>query len=187
VNTTYKNLVGEKSWNKTSDKDAKIMALTTSLNEQKKKWSDFASKMNSSGVTPGKRGQDNEKSHKLRKNNSVLPAWRTTFKGKNITGEDGVSYDWCKEHVREGKYNGIYMPAPHEHAAWKKKKEEGAKKREERKNGSAKQSSPAASSSKTSHSSKMTIYKNLQTALVSKLGIFDKDSESMATEILGKE
>ena len=32
VNTTYKNLVGDKSWNKTSDKDAKIIALTNSLN-----------------------------------------------------------------------------------------------------------------------------------------------------------
>ena len=79
------------------------------------------------------------------------------------------------------------MPAPHDHAAWKKKKEEGAKKREERKNGSAKQSSSDAQSSKASHSSKMTISKNLRAALVSKLGISDKDAEIMATEILGKE
>ena len=122
MNTTYKNLVGEKSWNKTSDKDAKIIALTTSINKQKKKWSDLVTKMNSSGVFTSKRGQDTKKSHKPQKNNSDLPAWRTTFKGKNITGEDGISYDWCKEHVRERKYNGIYMPAPHDHAAWKRKK-----------------------------------------------------------------
>ena len=92
-----------------------------------------------------------------------------------------------KSMSEKGKYNGIYMPAPHDHAAWKKKKEEGAKKREERKNGSVKQSYPAAPSSKASHSSKMTISKNLRAALVSKLGISDKDAESMATEILGKE
>ena len=79
------------------------------------------------------------------------------------------------------------MPAPHDHSVWKKKKEEGAKKREERKNGSAKQSTSAASSSKSSPSSKMTISKNLRAALVSKLGISDKDAESMASEILGKE
>ena len=56
-NKTYKNLVGEKSWGETSDKDAKIIAMTTSLNKQKNKWSEFATKMNSSGVPSAKKAK----------------------------------------------------------------------------------------------------------------------------------
>ena len=187
VNTTYKNLVGERSWGKTSDKDAKIIALTTSLNKQKNKRSELATKMNSSGGTSAKKVKENKLPAKPKNNNGDLPSWRVTFKGKKITGEDGGSYEWCKEHAKAGKFDGIYMPAPHDHAAWKKRKEDYFKRREDRKGSNNKPTSSSAPSSKGPALSKMAISKNLQAALVSKLGISDKDAESMATDILGKD
>ena len=143
--------------------------------------------MISSGSSSAKRAKETKQPANPKHSNGNLPAWRITFKGKKITGEDGVTYERCKEHVKEGKFDGIYMPASHDHAYWKKKEQDYAKRREYKKGSNNKPSSSAAASSKGAASSKIIISKNLHAALVSKLGISDKDAESMATDILGKE
>jgi hypothetical protein len=50
------------------------------------------------------------------------PAWQITKVGATITHPNhGYDMVWCPEHVSKcGTVNGMYMKAPHDHAAWQK-------------------------------------------------------------------
>ena len=80
-----------------------------------------------------------------------------------------------------------YSSNQHDHDDWNKRKEDYSKRIEDRKGSKNKPSSSSVASSKGQTSSKMAVSKNIRVALISKLGISDKDMESMATDILGKE
>ena len=92
---------------------------------------------------------------------------------------------WCNDHVKDSHYDGIYMPAPHYHASWKKKKEEKFKRSTKKPKGNNKKPiSNNTCDSKAPYSSNLKISLNLQGALFSNLGFSDRDSELMESDIL---
>eukprot|EP00957_Ditylum_brightwellii_P018829 1415091-Ditylum_brightwellii.AAC.1 len=98
-------------------KDAAIILLTTKLNtleERLKNQGGSGSNKDGSGLLGGTK---NDKSNKNNKQNDGLPEWCTKFKGQKNTHE-GKEYVWCKEYKCDGKYNGLYMLFPHDHATW---------------------------------------------------------------------
>ena len=52
------------------------------------------------------------------------PTWQVTKTTTKIKHPDsGVEMEWCPHHKsKDGSVNGIYMPSPHDHDAWKEKK-----------------------------------------------------------------
>ena len=109
-------MVGEKTWNKTSEKNTKIIAITTALNENKKKLAALETRVNKGGSSDNKKKDDKSKEKKPSGDKSKLriPEWRTINKGKTCT-VDGAEWVWCKEHKSEGLFNGLYMPKGHDH------------------------------------------------------------------------
>eukprot|EP00957_Ditylum_brightwellii_P112680 8589489-Ditylum_brightwellii.AAC.1 len=108
----------------------------------------------SGGGNPGNSGGGKDGRNK---NNDDPHAWKTKFKTAKIT-HDGKEWEWCKEHKREGMYNAIYMPAPHDHTKWKEKRDKIRKKIKKKKE--AKASGPPSSSS-SSNGMKLALNDNL--------------------------
>eukprot|EP00957_Ditylum_brightwellii_P072796 5532500-Ditylum_brightwellii.AAC.1 len=49
-----------------------------------------------------------------------IPKWRIKYRGNKIE-QDGKTMVWCKNHKKEGEYDGMYCPKLHDHAAWEKR------------------------------------------------------------------
>ncbi len=187
--TKYVNLVGANKWNVTSAKDTKIIALTTALNDHKKKFNELKSKVKSGGKSsgndggnPGGTGGNSKKTGKLK-----IPEWRTKYVGKT-TSQEGKKWVWCKEHKSEGLFDGLYMPDGHDYAKWKKEKEtKVAEWKEQRRQKKDKQPNPSGT---TSQPDKLTLSSKLSTALTTKLGVSAADANKLIEEALkesGKE
>ena len=48
------------------------------------------------------------------------PKWKTKNDGYTNT-VDGEKIFWCEKYLKEGKYNGLYIPPPHDQEKWLKK------------------------------------------------------------------
>ncbi len=109
--TKYNNMVADKTWGKVDPRNAKIMALTTALEEIKKN--------NSSKSTDAANATDGGgKVNKF----ATLEEWRMKFDG-DIKVVSGRTFYWCKHH--KGKhYDGLYVSShsPEHHDAWVKDK-----------------------------------------------------------------
>ena len=110
LTTIYRNMVAEKTWGKTSDKDAKILALTTKLESSKNRMNNLEGRIKK--LAADKKTvtfkDDKDKSVKGKLN------WQFTKVDKFVTHPDtGAKYVWCDKH---GK--GAYMPHPHDHDKW---------------------------------------------------------------------
>ena len=109
-------------WNKSTNKDTNIIALTTVLNYQRMKFEEFQKYYNENGdnkIKPnGKKSYSNPGG-----NNSKLRVlkYRVKFKG-NTTAVDRKKWDWCKHHKVERLFKGMYIHHPLNHAQWKKKR-----------------------------------------------------------------
>ena len=103
--TKYNNLAQAKVWKTDPDaKDAKIVALTTQLNELSKKVNN----------QPGKPVSDAKK--KL-----TVEEWRKTKSLGDHTKRDGKDWYWCPHQHNNGK--GLYVThKPEDHVDWKEKK-----------------------------------------------------------------
>jgi len=151
----YVNKQDEGTWTTGSEKDQKIIALTTQVSEVKKTLNALKSVHFKQGTPPGTGRSSAGKAAKA-------DAWKFEFKGK--TKEvDGTKYEWCRDHG-----SGMYMPSPHDHSAWKKrkaeKKEAWEARRQKRDKKGPSDHTKAAGSSKTP--SKLTLGKNLRASLV---------------------
>jgi hypothetical protein len=119
----YKNMVADGTWVNSSDKDTKIVALTTQLKQATKKLNELKKKVQ----TPTKLNHGNKRggadtSKKTTKDQAKL--WCITKKGSTID-HDGKKFDWCPHHKsKDGSVNGMYMTSPHDHDAWAKAKAE---------------------------------------------------------------
>ncbi len=187
--TKYVNLVGANKWNVTSAKDTKIIALTTALNDHKKKFNELKSKVESGGKIGGNDGGksggtsgDGKKNGKLK-----MPEWRTKYVGKTTT-QEGKKWVWCEEHKSEGLFDGLYMPDGHNYANWKKEKETRVAEWKEQYHG--KKDKNSTLSATTSQPNKLTLSSKLSTALSTKLRVSVADANKLIEEALkesGKE
>jgi hypothetical protein len=137
------NMVADGSWLNTNEKDTKIMALTSAIQEVKKKYSELAKKVlfdgGPKGGSPNKKGVASSAAGKQQMK-TCCPKWQVTKKGNTIDHE-GRKYVGCPKHTsKDGSINGLYMPLPHDHdelakakadktAAFKKQKKEAKKSR----------------------------------------------------------
>eukprot|EP00957_Ditylum_brightwellii_P159161 12113572-Ditylum_brightwellii.AAC.1 len=107
----YRNMIAEGSWAKTSNKDAKILALTTLYEASKNHMADLEKRIKKLGG--GEKLKDKDKYNSKPKKN-----WQFTKVEKYATHpKTDAKYVWCKHH---GK--GACMPHPHNHEAWAKKR-----------------------------------------------------------------
>ena len=111
-----------------------------------------------------------------------MPEWKVKFKGKNIS-QDGRDWVWCSKHKKPGLFNGCYMPAPHDHDEWEKKSKQAYEERKAKQDGGSGKSSSNQSKG-CGKANKLTLSKNLKSALTTKLGLSDKDANDFADEYL---
>jgi hypothetical protein len=111
----------------TNEKDTKIVALTSAIQDVKKKYGELAKKVSFEGGTKGgssgKNGNGSSAAAK-QQTKTRCPEWQVTKKGNTIEHE-GCKYVWCPKHTsKDGSINGLYMPSPHDHDEWAKSKVE---------------------------------------------------------------
>ena len=90
----YTNISRRNEWSKVDPRDAQILALTTALEKHPVK------------QPHGSGGSGGSKEETISGMNS-LKKWRTINKGPTLM-KDGVNHHWCKHHVYEGRYDGLY-------------------------------------------------------------------------------
>jgi hypothetical protein len=136
LDKVHRNMVADGSWLTTHKKDTKILALTTALQEVKKKFGDLVKKVScdlDKPKFPPKKGGEKSGGRK-HQTKARCPDWQVTKKGQMVEHE-GRKYIWCPHHAsKDGSVNGLYMPHPHNHEAWvkaKAKKTAAFKKRKE--------------------------------------------------------
>ena len=121
-NTKYQNLESSNLWNKSSNKDIKIIDLTTVFNDQRVKFEEFQNNYNENGNNKIKPNENNSSINPGGNNSKLrVPEWKVKFKG-NTTTVDVNKWDWFNHHKAEGLFEGMYMPHPHNHDKWKKKR-----------------------------------------------------------------
>ena len=154
VRNKYNNMFHNKTWNCVDPSDAKILALTTSLEEVKQELLD--EKGNNSG--PSTSGNE-------RKKQSNLDRRRCDYiRPKTII--DGVDYEWCDKGHKSRAANGLYMPAGHDHEKWL-----GRKLKYKKGNGTASAHATTTSGdSKSKEAPKMVLSEKLRAALVTNQG-----------------
>ena len=177
--TLYKNLESEGLWNKVSDEETKIIALTTQVEEAKKTIKALQTKAKEGGG--GNNAQKSQNGGAEKSDWETEKIWRCKKNGKTLK-KDGKDYVWCEKH-NGGK--GMYMPSPHDHDAWQKSREEkkanSQKKAAERR---AKKDKAGSTTPATTASGKLTLQKNLVEALTTRVGVSDADAKKLAEDIL---
>lgn len=172
----YTNMVHLHTWGKTSDSASapKLVALTTKFEELSKQLEaqDKALvKLKASDVqAPGTGGQKKG-------------AWKFKKVGETTTDPDtGKSMKWCPLH---GK--GCYMPADHDHAAWKEEKERKQSARREKRD---RDSAPGSATKKVAFNDdkrdlpkKLRLAQKLQAALVTGAIISAPELEALQQEV----
>jgi hypothetical protein len=118
------NMVADGSWLNTNKKDTKIVALTSAIQEVKKKYGELAKKVSfdtGRGGSPGNKGGASSDSGK-KQMKTRCPKWQVTKKGNTIEHE-GQKYVWCPKHTsKDGSINCLYMPFSYDHDEWVKSK-----------------------------------------------------------------
>lgn len=190
LNNKFRNLEGSGSWNKTSEKDTKIIALATKLKDQEKKFNELQSQLKGSkggGKTNSGSNNAAEDSSSSKPKKLKIPEWRTKNTGPMKT-VDGQQWAWCPHHKSEGLFDGLYMPHPHDHAKWKEEKNEKIKAykaaKKERRGQRNKDNSSA--SANTSAPNKLTLSSNLKSALTTKLGVSDADAARIIQDAISQ-
>lgn len=161
ANTYYNNLVSDKSWDKVDPDKARIMALTTELEqlkaERNKNQSSFTT-----GNTPGSGGSGGGSNEGFI---DKVAIWRTKFAGQSIQ-RDGQTWTWCEHHKQPGKWDGLYWKDHNSsnHNEWKKQRDEQKKKPKANNNANSNQ-----------NQKQLTISDKLKTALASNLCVSEED------------
>lgn len=170
----YNNLVSKDEWIKVDPKDARIMALTTEL-EQLKKGTAGIDKPKGNGNGNGNgNGTDPNKYFGVDK-------WRTENKGATIV-RDGVTYHWCPKHKHPaGAYNGLYYRDHDEagHDEWKKTRRWNKKSGSDGSNG-------AAAPTPGGPAKKLTIASELKTAFATDFCISEADIDKVLAKVNGQ-
>ena len=126
--TKYNNMDGRNEWTAVDPRDARIMALTTKLENQ----TEALAKLTSTALATAASGNSNHGTSGLDTNffpGTRVQKWRGTRDGPTKVGPDGKKLHWCKHHVHpDGHWNGLYVNHPedqHDRVVGKFKKSDG--------------------------------------------------------------
>ena len=183
----HKNMVADGSWVTTNEKDTKIIALTSSFQEIRKKFGELARHISFSGEQ--KDGGGNQKKNGGGKGNATdggakttktrCPKWQVTKKGSTYIHK-GMKYSWCPHHhSKDGS-------VPHDHDAWAKAKAEHAEKfkrgKLDKEGGKAKESGPAKKH-KADDKLKLSLNDKLIQALVTQHHLLQNEAEELFNKV----
>jgi hypothetical protein len=184
----HRSMVADGSWLNTNEKDTKIVALSSAIQEVKKKYGELAKKVlfdTGKGSSPSNKGGASSDSGK-KQMKTRCPKRQVTKKG-NTTKHECQKYVWCPKHTsKDGSINGLYMPFPHDNdewvkakaaktAAYKKCKEEA--KKSGGKTNSAKKAKPNGKALKLALGDKMT------TALITQHHMTQTEAETLFNSV----
>jgi len=127
--TIYNNAVSQNRWDNKDPKDAKIMALTTEVQQLRAETKQFSAMVtnNSSGKPKGSASSDTSKDF------LSIKSWRMV-KTNDSVERDGKTWYWCPHHKVEGSYDGLYVThKAEEHDEWKNNRSQFRKKKFETK------------------------------------------------------
>lgn len=156
----YNNMAKDKSWSTSSEKDSKIVALTTKvemLQEQINK-----NKDSSSGAPPSGGGKA------LR-----VAEWRLTNNLGPSVKRDGKEWHWCPHQHNNGK--GMYVThKPGDHVDW-----------QENKRRKKQQAGDNDKNGNSDDKKKMTLSENMKAAMVTKFKCSPADADSIWKSVYG--
>jgi hypothetical protein len=158
----YNNMVMQKTWKQTESKNAKIVALTTQVQNLEKKLNSGDYKKSSGGNS----NHDNKKSSKLN-----VAEWRLTKTFGNSVVKDDKTWHWCSKQHNKGK--GMYVTHKEEdHTPWQERK----------KNDQSKKSN--SNNSQGGSNKSMTLSDNLKAAMVSKFKCTEDDAAKLWSNVV---
>ena len=181
LNTVYKNMVAERTWDQVDERKQQIIALTSQIKKLKSKTKSHQTKTN----TPS-----SDKKFKV-------PTWRIKNVGPATKDPDsGSKFVWCPHHKsKDGMVNGMYIPDGHNHEEWLEKKQKQRnflfKRRDKSSNNESNQSPNKKFRRNEKHPSKLALEKAFTSALTTRVQMGDKEAEEtfneMYIEALGTE
>ena len=155
----YNNLNDDKKrWNSNATKDSKIVALTTQVEELKKKWSN---------KNKGGGGKDNGPGSRDKVKLDVAEWRKTNNLGAKVT-KDGKDWWWCPHQHNGGK--GLYVThPPDKHVEWQERRSKRGK------DDKSKDGKPSGGK----FNKNMTLSDNLKAAMVSKFKCTEAEASSI--------
>ena len=174
----YNNMVKRKTWNKIDPRNAEIMVLTTKV-EQLQGELERATRNGAALATNQSSGSDDSRVSVDIKDHyntwayvpgTTVYKWRAINQGDIITVH-GRTYYWCKHHIWNGKWNGLYVTHKPEECNLKDKN----------KNGSAGGADSGTSSDKESivKEAKLQLKEGLKSVLMTSLCISNEDVDRL--------
>lgn len=183
----YAMMIDKNTWGKVDPKDAKILALSTRLDEVSKELKSAknppASATNAASNTAT---VDNKQvtmpTPDMRANPHGPEKWRTIKKGEEIEMM-GKPWYWCPHHKhKDGHFDGLYCRhKPSEHDAWKERLDK-MKGRTNNKAANATNAAPTNSAPSTTTQSKLTLTESLKNVLLTNFGISEDDATKLLDE-----
>jgi hypothetical protein len=185
----HHNMVADGSWLNTNEKDTKIVALTSAIQEVKKKYGELTKKVSfdggPKGGSPNKKGGASSAAGNQQMK-TRCPEWQVTKKGNTIDHK-GCKYVWCPKHTfKDGSINGLYTPSPHDHNEWAKAKADKTaafnKQKEEAKKSRGKLAS-AKKAKPNNKALKLALGKKMTTALVTQPHMSQTEAENLFNSV----
>ena len=163
----YNNMVMQGSWKNIDAKDSKLVALLTKVTNLEEKL-----KNSSSSSTAGQKG---------RSAYFTLDDWRMKFDGNVSKVVAGKTWHWCKRHIQEGVYDGLYVTHKQEdHDDWVELRKNWNK----NKKPSAGAPSDSNKSGSTPSADKLTLSNNLKAAMVTNFQCTSEQAEKLWSEVV---
>ena len=170
--TIYNNMDEAGEWNKVNPTDAKLLALTTKIEQLEKDKVALAA----AAKSPPSNTANNDRNNDGRNSNLVggVEKWRTIKKADTIT-VNGKDWHWCPHHKHpQGHFDGLYCAhKPEDHKDWVANKYKN-------RNRSNNQNS---NQQQNGQDKKLTISARMKEVLCSRLMLSDEDADAICKEM----
>ena len=175
--TIYNNAVSANRWEYSDPKDAKILALTTKVDQLE------AQMKLSANATTQKPPSQQTSSDNSNGNSKYLKIddWRKK-KGEPMIKKDGKTWYWCPKHVsRDGNYDGLYVThKPEDHDEWAKNRNRFKKR--EKKDESYKQDENSNETPDNEKEKSLALSNSLKAALLTRCDLTAAQADALIKE-----
>ena len=189
----YKNMLAEGTWKNTSEKDTKIVALSTKLDKTNEKLKEVKKQLaNAHGNGPSEKRLEKGGGGRVARRGTMrarCEPWQVTKVGDHVTHpKTGAKYVWCPHHKsKDGTIDGMYMKHPHDHEAWLERRAQFDQWKKEGRQGQdrkRKANDPAGNSQQPNASKlKLALNQKLTTALVTQHHLSQTEADSLFNEM----
>ena len=178
--TIYNNAVSANRWENKDPKDAKIMALTTQVEQLVEAQKQFTALTTQKTEYKPLQAQGSRPGDFL-----SIKAWRMK-KTENTVTRDGKTWHWCPHHKQEGEYDGLYVThKPEEHDEWKKNKFQFRRNKYARSKKNDENKDDSKDEDEKDSDKKLTLNGNLKAALLTHCGLSGAQLEEILEDAQG--